>query len=248
MTRGPSPKLIARVIIGATAALDIGHLWLGRSTGSLTDQSAISDVIYVGVTLAFSALFAAIGWAIVTRQPREHVGWLLLAVPLLTALAFFVGDDARRRWSFAPEGSRWTSGGMGRPLDDRGDARVVHPDFRVPGWADPVDALAPGLVADVRGSETAIVSFALTPGRLTGAFADLTTVRVINPLGIDGLRGPLQVMTNVGGVLTLLAAVLAGVALAVRYRGAASDVRQQSAGSGRRPGVLFRSWRTSSRR
>jgi hypothetical protein len=29
--------------------------------------------------------------------------------------------------------------------------------------------------------------FALTPGRMTGAFAQLTSVRVINPTGIPGL-------------------------------------------------------------
>ncbi|MGZ5213327.1 MAG: hypothetical protein ACXWXM_06370, partial [Actinomycetota bacterium] len=68
------------VIVVAIVALQVGHVWLGRSTGSLTDQTGVSNLIYVVVTLAFSALFAAIGWAIVTRQPGNTIGWLLLAL------------------------------------------------------------------------------------------------------------------------------------------------------------------------
>ena len=79
-------RRIALVIVVAIVALQVGHLWLGRSTGSLTDQSGISNLIYVGVTLAFSALYAAVGWAIVTRQPRNTIGWLLLVLPLLTSI------------------------------------------------------------------------------------------------------------------------------------------------------------------
>jgi signal transduction histidine kinase len=222
-------RRIAWVIVAATALLQIGHIWLGRSTGSLTDQTGVSNVIYVGVTLAFSALFAAVGWAIVTRQPRNTIGWLLLAVPFLTAIALFVADYAMVALvvhpgslpfgRFAAWVDRWMLVAM---LTSFIPIFLLFPDGRVP-----TPRWRPALWLTISGTSIAIVSFALTPGRLTGAFADLTTVRVINPLGIDPLRTFLEIMTRVGGVLTAAGGVLAGIAIVVRYRGASADVRQQ---------------------
>lgn len=222
-------RRIAWVIVAAIALLQIGHIWLGRSTGSLTDQTGVTNVIYVGVTLAFSALFAAVGWAIVTRQPRNTIGWLLLAVPLLTAIAFFVADYAMVALVVHPGSmpfgrlaawaDRWMLVAM---LTSFIPIFLLFPDGRIPSprWR-------PALWLTIGGTSIAIVSFALTPGRLTGAFADLTTVRVINPLGIDPLGTFLEIMTKVGGVLTAAGGILAGIAIVVRYRGASADVRQQ---------------------
>lgn len=229
MSRGSWSRRIAIIVVAAIVGLASGHLWLGRSTGSLTDQSGVSDLIYVGLTLACSALFVAVGWAIVTRQPGNTIGWLLLTVPLLTYLAFFVGDYAAMALVVHPGSlpfgqaaawvDRWMIVAM---LASFIPIFLLFPDGRIPSrrWR-------PALWLTIVGPTILIVSFALTPGRLTGAFADLTSVRVINPLGIDGLRGLIQVLTSVGAVLTLTAGILAGVALVVRFRGAAPDVRQQ---------------------
>src|SRR6185437_12934145 len=72
-----------------------------------------------------------------------------------------------------------------------------------------------------------IVAFALTPGRLTGAFADLTTVRVLNPVGVGAVGGPIAALTAIGGFATFGTAVLAGAAIVVRFRRADADERQQ---------------------
>jgi signal transduction histidine kinase len=222
-------RRIAQVVVVAVVVLQVGHVWLGRTTGSLTDQTGVSNIIYVGVTLAFSALFAAVGWAIVTRQPRNTIGWLLLAVPLLTAVAFFVADYAMVALVVHPGSlpfgriaawiDRWMVVVM---LTSFIPIFLLFPDGRIPSrrWR-------PALWLTIAGPSIVLVSFALTPGRLTGAFADLTTVRVINPLGIDPLRATLEIMTRVGAVLTVAATILAGIAIVVRYRGAPADVRQQ---------------------
>ncbi len=229
MNRSPWSRRIASIIIVAIVAMQIGHLWLGSMTGSLTDQSGISNVLYIGITLAFSDLFAAVGWTIASRQPRNTIGWLLLAVPFLIATGFFVADYADLALVVHPGSlpfgrlaawfDRWLIVLMFTSLIP---IFQLFPDGRIPSrrWR-------PLLWLTVVGPTIAIVSFALTPGRMTGAFADLTTVRVINPLGIDGLKAPLYLLTVVGSVLTLLAAVLAGVAIVVRYRGASAEVRQQ---------------------
>src|SRR4029453_5748026 len=72
-----------------------------------------------------------------------------------------------------------------------------------------------------------IVSFAITPGRFTGAFADIADVHVTNPLGVASLEGPLQVITQIGGFAMLASGLLAGAAIFVRFRGASQEVRQQ---------------------
>lgn len=229
MSSSARSRRIAGTIVAAIVAFQIGHLWLGRSTGSLTDQSGVSNLIYVGVTLAFSALFAAVGWAIVSRQPGNTIGWLLLALPLLVAIAFFVGDYSTLALVIRPGSlpfgrlvawvDRWMIVVM---LTSFIPLFLLFPDGRIPSprWR-------PVLWLTIVGPTIAVVSFALTPGRMTGAFADFTTVHVTNPLGIDGLTTFLYVATIIGGFLSAGAAILAGAAIIVRYRGASSDVRQQ---------------------
>jgi signal transduction histidine kinase len=223
------PKRVARGMVAAIALLQIGHIWLGQMTGSLTDQTGVTNVVYVGITLAFSGLFAAVGWAIVTRQPGNTIGWLLLAVPLLTAIAFFVADYASVALVIHPASlpfgrfaawvDRWM---LVVVLTSFIPIFLLFPDGRIPSprWR-------PALWLTIAGPSIAVVSFALTPGRLTGAFADLTTVRVINPVGIEPLRAALETITQVGAVMSLAATILAAIAIAMRYRGASADVRQQ---------------------
>jgi signal transduction histidine kinase len=229
MNASAGSRRIAQAAVAAIVLLQIGHIWLGQMTGSLTDQTGVTNVIYVGVTLAFSALFAAVGWAIVTRQPGNTIGWLLIAVPLLTAVAFFVADYATVALVIHPGSLPF---GRLAAWVDRWMFVVVlcsfiaifllFPDGRIPSprWR-------PALWLTIAGPSVAVVSFALTPGRLTGAFADLTTVRVINPVSIDPLRGPLETITQVGAVMSLAATILAAIAIVMRYRVATTDVRQQ---------------------
>ena len=67
----------------------------------------------------------------------------------------------------------------------------------------------------------------MTPGRLTGAFSDLTSVTVTNPLGIDAFAGAIGGITQIAGFGILISAFLAGAAIIVRFWGASGEVRQQ---------------------
>jgi signal transduction histidine kinase len=222
-------RRIALVLVAAIVALQIGHLWLGRSTGSLSDQPGFENLIYIGITLTFSLLYAAVGYAIVRRQPTNTIGWLLLAIPLVAAIAFFVGDYATETLvihvgslpfgRFAAWLDRWLIVVM---LTSFIPLFLLFPDGRLPSprWR-------PVLWLAIAAPTVAVVSFALTPGRLTGAFADLEAVRVINPLGIVELKTFLEVTTQIASIASVVVAILTGIALAVRYRGASPDVRQQ---------------------
>jgi signal transduction histidine kinase len=72
-----------------------------------------------------------------------------------------------------------------------------------------------------------IVGLALTPGRMTGAFANLTSVHVDNPLGLPVRRGLMDVITVAIGLALFGCGLTSVAALIVRYRRAASEERQQ---------------------
>jgi signal transduction histidine kinase len=222
-----------RVATGVVVAL--GVLWaarlvLGLSTGSLTDQSSwVLDVVFDLGALVFSGIFVLVGWAIVTRQPRNTIGWLLLAIPFVGALAFVVGDYAAEALAVHPGSLPFGSAAawLDRWLIVATLAIFVPVFLLFPDGKIPSRRWRPALWLTVAAPGVTIVSFALTPGRLTGAFADLSTVTVMNPLGVEALRRTLEVLTQVGGFGILLSAFLAGAAIIVRFRGASGDVRQQ---------------------
>jgi signal transduction histidine kinase len=222
-------RRIAAIVIGATAFFLSTHFVLGWWTGSLRDQGAGFDLFYEIALVALSAVFAVVGWAIVTRLPRNTIGWLLLAIPLVTAFGFAVGDYATA--AFVPRRGALPFG-RAAAWADRWVIVVVlslfipmfllFPDGRIPSrrWrlALWLTVAAPTITA---------ISFALTPGRMTGSFSNLEHVTVVNPLGIEALRRPLDVLTKVGGFATLLGAILAGIAIVVRFRSSSGEVRQQ---------------------
>jgi signal transduction histidine kinase len=157
------------------------------------------------------------------------IGWLLLAIPVCAAFALMAGDYATYTLVTAPGSlpfgtaaawiDRWTVVPMlCLPIL----LFLLFPDGHVPsGRWRPVLWLA------LAAPALTTVLFALTPGRMTGGFAQLTSVRVINPLGIRAAGGVIRVLSPAGGFSCLLAAFLAGAALVARFRSRRGDERQQ---------------------
>jgi signal transduction histidine kinase len=223
-----APRRIADAAIAVMVLALVGDLVLKIANGR-AGGSSLSDWFFVPIVVLGSALYAGIGRVIVARQPRNTIGWLLLAIPLAALLSVVNGSYATRALLAAPGSlpfgvlsawiDRWALVGalaMFIPIF------LLYPDGRLPSerwrWV---------LVATVTAPVVTVAAFALTPGRLTGAFADLTSVRVDNPLGIGAPNGPIEALTLIGGFATLLTAVAAGVAIIVRFRRADPEVRQQ---------------------
>ncbi|MDP9297260.1 MAG: hypothetical protein M3O98_01130, partial [Actinomycetota bacterium] len=153
-------------VVVALVTLEIAHLGLGFLTGSLADQGGVIDVIYVITLPLVTAGFAVVGWAIVTRQPRNTIGWLLLAIPLVASVAFFVGDYATEALARNPGSlpfgrfAAWIDRWMIIPtLVLFIPFFLLFPDGRIPSrrWR-------PVLWLTIAGPTVAIVAFALTPG------------------------------------------------------------------------------------
>ena len=223
-------RRIATALCILYGLLFAARMTLAFATGSLNDQNELWFNVASAVLLAsFPLLFLAVGYAIVVRQPRNTIGWLLIAIPLVGISAFFVGDYAtlalRTHPGSLPFGraaawlDRWlivAALGIFIPLF------LLFPDGRVPSprWR-------PALWLVIGSSALTIVGFALTPGPMTGAFADLVGTPVTNPLGIDALAGPIATLTRVGGLLMLVSAIVSGAAIVVRFRSSSAEVRQQ---------------------
>jgi signal transduction histidine kinase len=188
-----------------------------------------NDLFFEVAFIAFAVAAAIAGAVITVRQPRSVIGWLLLVIPLWAAFAFLAGDYATYALVTAPGALPF---GRAAAWIDRWAIVptlclpillfLLFPDGRVPsGRWRPVlwlACVAPPVTAAL---------FALTPGRMTGAFAQLTSIRVINPTGIGGAGGVIKVLSQVGGLSCLLAVLLAGTSLVARFRSRRGDERQQ---------------------
>jgi signal transduction histidine kinase len=223
-------RVLVVTVLAALGLFLAAELVLWAGLGQLRATSTEGDgPFFVVMFSAFAAAAAIAGTVIVTRQPRNMIGWLLLAIPVCAAFALMAGDYATYTLVTAPGSlpfgtaaawiDRWTVVPMlCLPIL----LFLLFPDGRVPsGRWRPVLWLALAAPA----LTTAL--FALTPGRMTGGFAQLTSVRVINPLGIRAAGGVIRVLSPIGGFSCLLAAFLAGAALAARFRSRRGDERQQ---------------------
>ena len=202
----------------------LGLAWGRRYTGQ---DSA--DWIYMIVSALGAALYLAIGRAIVSRQPANTIGWLLIAIPVLSLVALTNGSYSTRaltvdpgllpfglaaawvdRWIMVPTFSAFI------PLF------LLYPDGHLPSrrWR------LVGVLAFAAPVFTTI-AFAVTPGQLTGAFSDISSAHVSNPLGIDALSGSIDALTQIGGFLILGSAIAAMLSIVVRYRRSDAEVRQQ---------------------
>jgi signal transduction histidine kinase len=212
-------------VIVLALAFDIGLKIVDRSFAA----ENTGDVFFVPLAVLGTALYASIGRLIVKRQPRNTIGWLLLAIPCIAALALANGSYATHALVNDPGSlpfgvhSAWLDRlaivvtlAMFVPIF------LLYPDGKLPSprwkWV---------LVATIAAPLVTTVAFALTPGPLTGAFADLTGSHVLNPVGIASARKLIDALTGFGGFATFGTAVLAGVAIFVRFRHAEPEVRQQ---------------------
>jgi hypothetical protein len=88
-------RRVASGLVAVFVALWMVRLILGIATGSLTDQSSLAlDLVFDAGAIVFSSLILLVGWAIVTRQPKNTIGWLLMLIPILGIFGFVVGDYA----------------------------------------------------------------------------------------------------------------------------------------------------------
>jgi signal transduction histidine kinase len=225
--RTRSARRLANGIVLATLAFLAASSALELSGGAVAADGP--DAVFMVVNVVASATYLLIGRAIVTRQPENTIGWLLMAIPLVASFGFVNGDysvrglvDTADPLPFARV-SAWVDSWTLVPM-----LAVFIPLFLLfPNGRLPSPRWRWVLIATVTASAVTTIGIAITPGRLTGGLEELGPAAITNPFGIDALAGVIETVTTISGFTTLATAIAACAALVVRFRGATADVRQQ---------------------
>src|SRR5919197_3392088 len=171
--------------------------------------------------LVLSLAYATVGALITSRLPRHRLGWLFAVTGLLIALnglsysyatySLYATDGGVPALTAAVLG--W--GQVTAPLMCL--SLLLFPDGRLPSrrWRPVAAALA-----------VAIVGFLFAAALRPGPF-DVPFERVVNPLGVPGLRDAMNVLSFACWIVTWVALGLGARALVVRLRRARGDERQQ---------------------
>jgi signal transduction histidine kinase len=223
-------RRISNAIVAASAVLVAVAVTFTFSTAPLTGTDEADPLFMVIIVVGFT-FYAAMGCLIVRRQPRNTIGWLLLAIPLIGSIT--VANGAYTDFALVRDPGSLPFGVAGAWLDRwilvpaLGafiPIFLLFPDGRLPSRS-PVWRVI-GVVTFAAPVVTTL-AFALTPGRLTGAMTHLEHLDVTNPTGIPGTADLMSVLTQVGGMTMLLTAITAFVGLIMRFRRATTEVRQQ---------------------
>jgi signal transduction histidine kinase len=221
-------RRISAGMVAASLALLTCSSALTVLRGNFTGNNSF-DLAYIPLTFVGAGIYLWVGRLIVSRQPTNTIGWLLLTIPLVTSFSLANGAYATRALVTAPGTlpagllsawiDRWAIVPM---LSAFIPIFLLYPNGRLPSprWR-------PILWLTIAGPAVTTVAFALTPGRLTGAMANLETTHFTNPLGVRSLGSSIESLTLIGGWATFFAAIASGVAIVVRYRYSDGEVRQQ---------------------
>ncbi len=207
-----------QVLAGAVALAIIGCLPVVRALeilGDLEPASLAEDVAF-GVMVLASVL---VGWMLAHRRPDNVIGWLLLANGFILVLSGMVDAYPAYAHDAGAPGARvvanWSTHGWPLLFAPTVAIAFVLPDGRLPSprWR---------IVAAL-----GVVSFATT---LIGGMSSHETLdrpfQDVEPLA--WLPEPLSQALQLGGLLGMIATlVLAATSLAVRFRRAGLEERQQ---------------------
>ena len=184
-----------------------------------TVARAVENGIFVGIFMALGV----VGALVVGRQPRNAVGWILLAISMCAGIAF-LGSEYANHGTFVDPGSlpavawAWWSGDwvwVGLLALPTTFLLLLFPDGRVPSprWR-PVLWIVTGFVL------TALVVFALDPTSYAGG-------RFENPIGVEAVRPLARFLDGPGYFVLLALAVVSAASLIFRFRRADRRQRQQ---------------------
>jgi signal transduction histidine kinase len=183
-------------------------------------------IAQVCVAVGYSVLGAVIAW----HQPRNRIGWLLVATGLLTATMIFAEEYAIRGL-ISGRGSlpgalwmAWLDRPVGYLVFPLGLSLLVliFPTGRPPARAWWI-VLGIGLVATLMS----VAAVLLDPHNLVGAPRDSVAFHVRNPTGLSGIDGFRDSLFGLGQQALFTAFTASIVSVAHRWRRAKADERHQ---------------------
>jgi hypothetical protein len=218
--------------IGARAAVRLA--WAATSLAVLSGvlflallalNSRDPDVVtygYWGAAAVTAIIFPVVGAIIVSRHPRNALGWLFCLMGLSSGLSGVALEYATYALMVRPGlpgavTAAWLDSWIGMP----GFVSFALIPLLFPDGGPPSRRWRPIVWIDAGAIVVGTVSFALVPGPLDNYPS------VDNPFGIEGAKGVLELLLSLGWLL-IVATLFAGMAsLVVRYRRSRGVERQQ---------------------
>lgn len=212
---------IAWSAAGLSAALGIGGSVLDKVAG----LGVSTSIVWSFYPMLWSLSVSLIGALVVSRQPRNALGWVFTLVGLL--ITFNSAGSVYAAFALIREHGSWpgglaiawlTSGWLWIPISTLlvvfvpllfPTGRALSPRWRFPAWlAIPFIVLAG-------------IGNAFVPGPLSGLHG------INNPMGLVGQTALLTTLANVGVIPLFIAVAGAVASLVVRFRRSRGQERQQ---------------------
>ena len=214
---------MAWAIWAVTVALLVVWFFIAAAANTLADEW----IFYVLVPIAIVS-YATVGALITSRHPENRIGLILAGVALAFAVAVTAGDYttlAGHRADSLPFAS-WVTW-VGRvtfalwlaplPL-----LFLLYPNGQVLSrrWRPVLWVLLAALGVN-------LTLFAVTPGAIETGFTE-SGAAIENPLGLPlAWKDPIQLATELAGLVAFICAGLAAISLVLRFRRAPTEERQQ---------------------
>ena len=223
-----SPRSAARLawtLCGISVALVVASLVFSVLNAGVPEQGEFST-LFDAISVVSLLAFPVVGALVVSRQPRNTIGWLFCAIGLpfgVSGVAYGWGTYGL----FAEPGSipgadwgAWLGSWLFAPslFAIPPLLFLLFPDGRPPTrrWRAVTWLVVVGVVAMTLGS-------ALTPGRLT----EPPFRGIENPAGIETAGAVMEGVSFFGFIVLFFAILLGAAALIVRFRRSSGDERQQ---------------------
>jgi signal transduction histidine kinase len=186
-------------------------------------QENATDIAESAFLLVAFVSLGAVGVLVISRVPRNAVGWLFLSCASLAAVTFL--SDEFAKWTLVTHPGHLPAGRWAAWVSNWSwllflipflifvpllfpDGRLASRRWRPVAW---VAAVALGL---------ALLSIALEPGKPADSSFD-----AVNPVGIEGAKTLLSVVSGAALLALLVCLILAVISLVQRYRRAAGEER-----------------------
>ena len=195
-------------------------------TLAILNNSVASDTVFISLALAMVIGYSTVGALLASRNPRNPMGWLMMGIGLAFILSGLA--DEYTTYTFKTNPGRLPFGsaavvGSGTFWMPTIAAIVLlvllYPTGKVPG---PRWRYLPRVVAALTG--LFVLANTLAPGVLPDAPTGIT---VVNPFGVHALKPVASPIVSITSVVVFLSAILAVVALVLRYRRSRQEERQQ---------------------